>query len=101
MEKYLGNKRSLLNDIYTFSQENCPDARSVLDIFAGTTNVARMFKEKGFTVYSNDANRFSQVLGRTYLELSHYPEFVGLDELKSDISDFNLKKRLSDDLNNL
>ena len=98
MEKYLGNKRSLLSDIYTFCQENCPDARSVLDIFAGTTNVARMFKEKGFTVYSNDANRFSQVLGRTYLELSHYPEFVGLDELKSDISDFNLKKRLSDDL---
>ena len=31
MEKYLGNKRVLLNDIYNFTQDNCPDAESLFD----------------------------------------------------------------------
>lgn len=79
MEKYLGNKRVLLDDILQFTIKNCPDATSVNDIFTGTTNVARMFRRNGYRVYANDANRFSYVLGKTYLDLQNYPKFNGVD----------------------
>ena len=52
MEKYLGNKRVLLDDIFNFCSENCPDAKSMYDVFSGTTNVARMFQVKGFSGYT-------------------------------------------------
>lgn len=98
MEKYLGNKRVLLKDIKSFAKENCPDAKSVLDIFSGTTNVARMFKQEGYITYSNDANRFSQVLGKTYLELESYPAFENLRSFMVDESNFLLSDRLVKDL---
>lgn len=98
MEKYLGNKRVLLEDIKSFAKENCPDAKSVLDIFSGTTNVARMFKQEGYVTYSNDANRFSQVLGKTYLELEDYPAFENLRSFMIDKSNFLLGDRFIKDL---
>lgn len=98
MEKYLGNKRVLLDDIKSFAKVNCPDAKSVLDIFSGTTNVARMFKQEGYVTYSNDANRFSQVLGKTYLGLSTYPEFESLKSFMVNESKFLLADRLIKDL---
>jgi len=79
MEKYLGNKRVLLNDIYNFTQENCPKANSVFDVFAGTTNVARFFRKEGFSVIANDINRFTYIIANTYLKLSRYPQFSKLD----------------------
>ncbi len=78
MEKYLGNKRILLPAIFEFVNANCPDAKSVFDVFAGTTNVGRFFRKKGFDVLSNDINRFSYVLGSTYLNLSKPLLFNGL-----------------------
>jgi adenine-specific DNA-methyltransferase len=78
MDKYLGNKRSLLDSIFEFVQEKCPDASSMCDIFAGTTNVGRYFRRRGFDVLSNDVNRFSFVIGAAYLTLDKYPQFKGL-----------------------
>lgn len=98
MEKYLGNKRVLLNDIKTFADINCPDANSVLDIFSGTTNVARMFKNEGYITYSNDANRFSKVLGETYLGLKDIPKFENLKSFMVEDSKFLLHERLQKDL---
>lgn len=92
MEKYLGNKRVLLDDIFEFCKQNCPDARSVYDAFSGTTNVARMFQRKGFSIFANDINRFSYVLGNTYLSLTKYPSFDKLTFKKAH-DEFNLKSR--------
>lgn len=97
MEKYLGNKRVLLDDIFNFCSENCPDARSIYDVFSGTTNVARMFQVKGFSVFANDINRFSYVLGRTYLCLSKYPTFHNL-RLKLVNDEFDLGARFYSDV---
>lgn len=98
MEKYLGNKRVLLNDILTFTNENCPDAKSVYDVFTGTTNVARMYKKNGFDVYANDANRFSYVLGKTYLNSNKYPRFSGLNLEKITTPEIDLKVRFKSDV---
>jgi adenine-specific DNA methylase len=83
MEKYLGNKRVLVESLGAFVDANCPEAKSILDIFAGTTNVGRYFRKRGFSVTSNDINRFSFILGSTYLALRKYPVFEGLSDVPS------------------
>ena len=44
--RYLGNKYKLLSFIEKIIQEHCSDAKSLLDIFAGTGVVAHHFSEK-------------------------------------------------------
>jgi adenine-specific DNA-methyltransferase len=78
MDKYIGNKRVLLPAIFAFASEHCSDSTSLCDIFAGTTNVGRFFRNRGYQVISNDINRFSFVLGMTYLGLRTYPQFSRL-----------------------
>lgn len=93
MEKYLGNKRVLLDTIYKFTQEVCPNTSSICDIFAGTTNVARYFRNQGFSTISNDINRFSFILGTTYLVNNEYPKFLNLKINQLEIKiDKRLKK---------
>jgi adenine-specific DNA-methyltransferase len=79
MEKYLGNKRALLECIYDFVNTNCGDSNSMCDIFAGTTNTGRFFNNKGYQVFSNDINRFSFHLGRCYFGYETYPTFSNLN----------------------
>lgn len=57
---------------------HCKGARTFCDLLAGTTNVGRFFRRSGMEVTSNDANRFSFVLGATYLGLREPPTFSGL-----------------------
>ncbi len=78
MEKYLGNKRGLLDAIYAFVSARCGTATSLCDVFAGTTNVGRYFRRRGYDIVSNDINRFSYVLGGAYLATQRYPTFEGI-----------------------
>ncbi len=67
MIKYLGSKRRLvpvLRDLLSSS-----GASTALDLFTGTTRVARAFKEEGALVTAVDTARYSEVFGRCYLEL--------------------------------
>jgi adenine-specific DNA methylase len=93
VEKYIGNKRVLLDTIYQFTQEVCPNTESICDIFAGTTNVARYFRNKGYSTIVNDINRFSYILGSAYLTLKEYPTFEKIDiPIRSTSSIDKLKK---------
>lgn len=67
MIKYLGSKRRLipvLRDLLVRA-----GARNALDLFTGTTRVARAFKEEGAHVTAVDTARYSEVFGKCYLEL--------------------------------
>lgn len=75
MEKYIGNKSTLLPALESFVSTRLPDARSISDLFAGTTNVARYFAARGFHAEVSDVNRFSYVLAQTYLGLNSFPRF--------------------------
>lgn len=79
MEKYLGNKTVLLPLIEEFISQRVPAARSISDLFAGTTNVSRHFRRAGFDVATGDLNRFSYALGRAYLTHTTSPAFAGID----------------------
>lgn len=79
MEKYLGNKTALLPLIEAFLKERAPEAGSISDLFAGTTNVSRHFRRAGMAVATGDLNRFSYVLARAYLTAGRWPAFDGID----------------------
>ena len=67
MIKYLGSKRRLipvLRDLLVHS-----GARNTLDLFTGTTRVARAFKEEGAHVTAVDTARYSEIFGKCYLEI--------------------------------
>lgn len=75
MEKYIGNKTSLLPLIAEFIDQRIPSANSMSDLFAGTTNVSRYFSKRGFDVSVGDLNRFSYVLAHAYVGLRAYQKF--------------------------
>jgi len=79
MEKYLGNKTVLLPLIGSFLRDRVPEATSISDLFAGTTNVSRYFRRQGLAVATGDLNRFSYVLARAYLGSSSWPTMDGID----------------------
>jgi adenine-specific DNA-methyltransferase len=64
--KYLGSKRLLTDAIA--SAVRAFEARSVLDLFSGTSRVGRACKEAGFYVVANDHNRYAATLARCYVE---------------------------------
>lgn len=79
MEKYLGNKTALLPLIEAFLSERVPEAVSISDLFAGTTNVSRHFRRAGMAVATGDLNRFSYVLARAYLANGAWPAMAGVE----------------------
>lgn len=79
MIKYLGSKRQLIPWITETIKTNCPQAKSVLDLFSGTSRVGFALKKSGYSVDANDHNQFAFHLARCYLE-------TDVEDLPSDFS---------------
>lgn len=84
MEKYLGNKSSLLPLIDGFIKNRIPYATSLSDVFAGTNNVSRYFRARGWSTATCDANRFSYVLAQAYLGTATPPQFQAVQTRRKD-----------------
>ncbi|MHB1272803.1 MAG: DNA adenine methylase [Rhodanobacter sp.] len=84
MEKYLGNKSSLLPLIERFFIDRIPEATRLSDVFAGTNNVSRYFRARGWTMATCDANRFSYVLAQAYLGTGTPPQFREIRTRRND-----------------
>jgi adenine-specific DNA-methyltransferase len=85
MIKYLGSKRRLvpvLRDLLTAA-----GAGTALDLFTGTTRVARAFKEAGATVTAVDTARYLEVFARCYLEID--AAAVNREELTAAVDHLN------------
>ena len=65
--RYIGCKTLLLDNIKTVIDEKAPNAKSLCDVFSGTSTVARFFKQ-WYEIYSNDLLYFSYVLQRGTIE---------------------------------
>jgi len=81
--KYLGSKRRLVPHIVSLVSA-MPGARTVLDLFTGTTRVAQGLKSAGFTVTANDLASYSRVLAEASiatdaatLDMARLEGFVG------------------------
>ena len=66
MIKYLGSKRRLVPHLVSLISA-LPGARTVLDLFTGTTRVAQGLKAAGFEVTANDLASYSAVLAEAYV----------------------------------
>lgn len=73
--RYIGNKENIIEKIYQILLSNGIEGKSFFDFFSGTTNVAKFFKEKKYTVYSNDIMYMSYCLQKAYIENNDEPQF--------------------------
>ncbi len=65
--RYIGNKENLLPKIYKVLQQKNIQGNSFFDVFAGTANVGKYFKQLGYQVYSSDLMYFSYILQKAYI----------------------------------
>ena len=67
MIKYLGSKRTLVPLILE-AVRRAADAKSVLDLFSGTSRVGHALKAAGYRVLANDHNAYAATLARCYVQ---------------------------------
>lgn len=86
MIKYLGSKRTLIPTLATLATAS--GARTALDLFTGTTRVARAFKSLGLHVIAADIASYSEVFSKTWIELdANRVDDKLLSEALKDLSD--------------
>ncbi len=85
MIKYLGSKRRLVEAIVALVA-GVDGARSVLDLFSGTSRVGHALKSAGFRVLANDHNAYAQVLARCYVQADREDVLHAAEQL---VAEFN------------
>jgi len=65
--KYLGSKRTLIPRILEVIQ-GIRGAKTVLDLFSGTSRVGHALKRVGYRVIANDHNAYAAAIARCYVE---------------------------------
>lgn len=69
MIKYIGSKRRLLPAIIeTVRSATNGKARTVIDLFSGTSRVGHALKREGYRVIANDLNAYAATLARCYVQ---------------------------------
>ncbi|MFA7201463.1 MAG: DNA adenine methylase [Candidatus Paceibacterota bacterium] len=77
--RYYGGKEKLLDLIENgVKKTELNHGAKFVDLFSGTTTVAKHFKRQGFTVIANDFLEFSFALAKTYIETNEEPKFLKL-----------------------
>ncbi len=79
MIKYLGSKRLLISAIVD-ALAQVHGARSVIDLFSGTSRVGHALKRAGYRVLANDHNAYAATLARCYVE-ADAPDVIADAEL--------------------
>ncbi len=88
LNRYLGNKASLIEHILNEVRGVTPEAGTVGDLFAGSMVVSSALKASGYNVVANDINDFSSAYGRAFIKYSEIPE------VPIDLVPFSAKKNL-------
>lgn len=67
--KYIGSKASLVDVIHTFVESNLPTgtAKTLIDVFTGTTRVAQAFRSKGWQVSTSDLSWASEAYSHAFV----------------------------------
>ncbi len=65
--KYIGSKRTLIPVILE-AVRRAPGAKTVIDLFSGTSRVGHALKAAGYRVLANDHNAYAAALARCYVQ---------------------------------
>lgn len=84
--RYIGSKTPILNFIKnTISETMGNDTdKTFADLFAGTTAVAKLFKELGYSIISNDYMHFSYIFQLAWIKNNWQPIFSELRNMGFD-----------------
>lgn len=74
LNRYIGNKKAILDPLMEVVTGLAEPGQMVCDIFSGTLAVSLELKRRGYAVASNDVNYFSAVYGRAFLTNDHLPD---------------------------
>lgn len=83
--KYLGSKRLLVPAILEVIA-GFEGARSVLDLFSGTSRVGHALKRSGYRVIANDHNAYAATLARCYVEADREDVLPDAERLIAELS---------------
>ncbi len=98
--KYIGNKQRLLNFIdNVVINEGLPMRGTFIDIFTGTTSVAKYFKKKGYRLVTNDFMTYSYVFQNAYIKNNQYPIFKKLIKSEKIVANTKIFRSKTDALN--
>jgi adenine-specific DNA-methyltransferase len=86
--KYIGSKRTLVPSILE-AVGGVAGARSVLDLFSGTSRVGHALKRAGYRVLANDHNAYAAALARCYVQADAGDV---LDDARRLVAEFNALK---------
>lgn len=75
IQRYLGNKNSIADNILREVGSFCQPGDTVCDIFSGTISMSMALKRSGYRVISNDINIFSYHYANCYLRNNTIPDF--------------------------
>jgi len=99
--RYIGNKENIIGIIHQILKNNNVVGKSFFDFFSGTTNVARFYKDLGYTVHSSDIMYLSYCLQKAYIENNEEPTFEKLRSFLPNIkTNDNLFSTPLDDVTN-
>lgn len=76
--RYIGSKEKLANTIIDLIQQEVPDARTIIDLMAGTGNFSLALRRRGFRVTASDVMTYSVHHLRVNLLIDAPPSFNGL-----------------------
>ena len=93
--QYLGAKNRVIDSIL-YESEKYIEKGYVLDLFSGSSIVSQAFSNNGNKVISNDVQKFSGIISKTFLKVDFEPKFLefNLDVLfkKSESTYFEIYK---------
>lgn len=80
---YIGSKHSIIDFISDTVDKFIKPKKNMIfcDIFSGTSNVGKFFKEKGYKVISNDIQYYSYILSYHYIKNNNEYKFKNLDNI--------------------
>ena len=81
IQRYLGNKSSIIDPILSYIGQYCNPGDLICDIFSGTLAVSMALKKNNYRVISNDINKFSYSFGRAFLVNNTIPQ-IDFNSLK-------------------
>lgn len=88
--RYLGNKYKLLSFIFNTIKENCPNIKTIADIFSGTGSFAFAFKD--YQIITNDLLYSNYICNVAWFS----PIKVDLEKIEEMIKKYNKKKYMAD-----